>query len=237
MTCSVCGKSIANKNALWTHMVFRHPEEAENVDMLANIDVHKGGFAIKKETPSERMLDLQDEEFREKDRIVLSEKYLFNAQYELKKEVSSNNVKTCEENDNGRTRNPSGSSSSSSIVIVDPVFENSGSDQSYFELPGYELEEAAKSVETSNLYAKIIREEELDLEYEINIEKAVKTSKLYSMLIRKEELEIEYENNIENAVLDLAFETVTNDAIEDHIDQLEEYLKQIQKTFSILSLG
>lgn len=227
MTCSFCGKSIANKNALWTHVVFRHPEEAENIDLWGNTEKHTGSAEIKEEIKTEETLFCDK---IENERKILSEKC-------ENQELLSISSRKDEGNQNGRSRKSSHSSTTSSIILVDPVFENSGSDQSYFELPGYEIEETEKSVETSNLLAKLIKTEELNLECDINIQRAVKTSKLYDLLIRKEELEIEYENNIEDSVLDLAIDTAINDAIVDHIAQLEEYLQHIEQTFSILSLG
>ena len=42
MTCSFCGKTIPNKNALWTHVVFKHPEEAERGVLYEHININYG---------------------------------------------------------------------------------------------------------------------------------------------------------------------------------------------------
>ena len=210
MTCSFCGKSIPNKNALWTHVVFKHPEEAENGVSYEKRNVNYGVVEIKDEVKDDGNWEL-DENLSNKDMFKGSEDGSFDDILKFKEEdfqeiVLSHSIPKKEESDNLSSR----SSSSSGFIVVDPVFEKSGSDDSLFELPGFESKDVEKSIEISDNFTK---------------------------LIKKKELEIEYENNIEDAIFDLAFETVSNDAIEDHIHQLEDYLKQVENTFRNISLG
>jgi len=264
MTCYFCGKIISNKTALWTHVVFKHPEQANNGVIDGNV-VQEELVSTNDGTTNQKL----DGSFGIINKYKNSENFskdeILNFDDKEFLEVLAVHTKIVEDNNN------STSSDGSNFVLVDPVFEKSESDDSSVEFPEFETQDVLKSAEISNLFRDIIENKEIeesdtngcelnssssfilvdpvfvqsdseDSVFEFqgfeasSLEKPVLVSNDFTKIIRKKEIEIECEN-LENALLCLAIEKVTNDAIVDHIKQLEHYLKQIEDTFTKLSVG